>query len=110
MRESERSNQAALACPACGWHWTAIATPSAPYIGLQAVRHQCPNVRCSERHWVIVYRLRLLPRLRLEVVDTVRIHGTTPAHLRECLRKVPALDGDTLEFIVAAASLTPERV
>lgn len=79
-------------------------------MGLQAVRYDCPNRKCPRRHWIIVYRLRLVPRLRLEVVEIVRSLGPEPEHLRASLRHVAAIDEDTLEFMVAAASLKPEMV
>lgn len=87
-----------------------MATPSAPYIGMHVTRYECPNWRCRQRHWILIYRLRLIPRLRLELVDIVRSFGPTPEDLRVSLRSIASIDDETVELIVAAAALTPERV
>lgn len=102
-----RAPATALCCPECGWGWPAAPRPSVPSLHLQPIRYRCPNTRCRQQHWLIVYRMEYSP-LRLEVVDVVRCYGSVPEALERSLRQIKGIGEGELKAMVQMMALQPE--
>jgi hypothetical protein len=108
-----RPPQTVLKCPACGWSWEQLPTPT-PVGGYQPAEHVCPNRKCSQRHWVIIYRLILGGTTRLEVVELDPSPGKDPECYRAFLSGLRdrlgrhLFDSESIEFYVYLKSLKPE--
>lgn len=107
MSATTERPQEALKCPSCGFHWT---PPIAmPFIGYQPFIYRCPNRKCTQKHWLLVYKLTARAALRLRVHAVVTLLGRDRGSVRDSLRQVPDLDEDSIEFFLTVLFLKLER-
>jgi hypothetical protein len=96
-----------LQCPSCRWDWNDVPRPTVT-LDTYPVAYTCPNRKCTQRHWVMLYRMTFFPSPRWIVAAVARSFGPDPASLRDSLRQFPQLTEAAIDAFVAIAELRPE--
>lgn len=99
----------ALQCPSCNWDWNDVPRPAMTR-DPHPVVYNCPNRKCRERHWVMLYQVTFFPQPRWNVVAIEKSLGPDPASLRDSLRQFPQLSEADVDEFVALAELKPELI
>jgi hypothetical protein len=98
----------ALRCPICHYEWYSPPRPAAVPGIPQPVPFFCPNRVCNQRHWVIIYKVRLAPQVSIRVLDIVKSYGPKPEDMRRSLQESAVMDEDSIELVVTLMELKPE--